>query len=306
MRTPADLELASLYEQAAQATAEGSKSFYFATKFFPADLARAAHSVYWFCRHTDDLVDECGSVQQGRQDLDAWEAALRSGITAPSSVGHPVLSLFLQTARQYGVPLEYAFELIEGMRMDLNQVRYSTFADLRLFCYRVASVVGLMMSSVIGFEDPGTKDEAIPHAIDLGIAMQLTNILRDIREDLDRGRVYLPAEDLARFGYSEAQLHQHTSNEEFSHLIAFEADRARSYYKRGNAGIDYLAARGRFAVKTASDVYSEILRVIESPGFDVFSMRAVVPARKKYWLTARNMAVPMARYGARRLAFWRA
>ncbi len=286
--------LAPLYRQAAEATAQGSKSFYFATRFFPPDLAAAAHAVYWFCRYTDDLVDECPNVEEGRRQLEAW-AALVAAAARSNTADHPVLSVFMDTVRRYRIPLEYPFELIEGMRMDLNQTRYETFDDLRLFCYRVSSVVGLMMCWVIGFENPADREKALPYAIDLGIALQLTNILRDIGEDLDRGRLYLPREDLRRFGYSAEDLRAHRRTPAFAELMRFQAMRARSYYERGNAGIPLLHRRGRFAVKVASDVYREILNRIEASHFDVFDNRTVVPAARKVWLTARNLALPMAR-----------
>ncbi len=306
MGTPAQLSaLAPLYEQAAVATAAGSKSFYFATRFFPPDLARAAHAVYWFCRYTDDLVDECETLERGARDLQAWTEALRDATQHGARTDNPVLRTFLDTAAQYEIPLEYAFELIEGMRMDVNGTRYTTFEELRLFCYRVASVVGLMMCCVIGFDDPRDREWALPHAIDLGIAMQLTNILRDVGEDLARDRVYLPAEEMAQFGYSEAELRSHVRNEPFRGLMQFQVERARGYYARGNAGIRMLNQRGRFAVKVASDVYREILTRVERSDFDVFDRRAVVPPIQKYWLSARNMAVPMLRHSAGRLAFWR-
>ena len=298
MRATAAIE--TLYRQAAVATAEGSKSFYFATRFFPNDLARAAHAVYWFCRYTDDLVDECETLEQGRRDLEAWALALTA------RADHPVLTVFLYTAERYQIPLEYAFELIEGMRMDLNQTRYATFQELKIFCYRVASVVGLMMSHVIGFADPGSADQALPRAVELGYAMQLTNILRDIGEDLARNRVYLPQDEMESFGYSEAQLRAHVRNDAFRALMRHQVDRARSYYRQGNEGIGLLNVQGRFAVQVASDVYREILARVEASDYDVFEHRAVVPAAQKYWMTMRRMALPIARHSASRLAFWRA
>ncbi len=291
---PPATELASLYARAASATASGSKSFYFATRFFPADLAKAAHSVYWFCRHTDDLVDECASLDEGRRDLEAWASDLQSGLRG-DPVEHPVLRLFLATVDAYEIPPEYPLELIEGMRMDLNRVRYENFAELRQFCYRVASVVGLMMSYVIGFRDP-----ALPYAVDLGIAMQLTNILRDIGEDFERGRIYLPSGELSRFGYSEDELSRGVRNDAFHRLMRFQVARARDYYERAHPGIALLAPDGRFAVQVASDVYREILRRIEQSDYDVFEQRAVVPRVQKYWITARSMAGPVARYVLRR------
>jgi len=298
--------LHGLYKRASSATAAGSKSFYFATRFFPPHLASAAHAVYWFCRYTDDLVDECADQQQGRRDLDAWEAALRACINSgPANCQHPVLQVFLDTVRRYEIPLEYAFELIEGMRMDLDQTRYQNFEELRIFCYRVASVVGLMMCHVIGFKDPADRERALPYAIDLGIAMQLTNILRDVGEDLERGRIYLPLDEMERFGYSPADLNAQVRNEAFSQLLQFQAERAQSFYTRGNAGISLLHPDGRFAVEIASNVYHEILIRLQASEFDVFDHRTVVPTGRKYWITARSLAAPLARQSAGRLLFWR-
>lgn len=289
MSAAAGLDLSSLYVRAAEVTAAHSKSFYFATRFFPRELARSAHAVYWFCRYTDDLVDECVSVKDGRLDLEDWarqvEIAFRTGVAR-----HPVLTTFLDAKRRHAIPEEYALELIEGMRMDLECRRYENFDELRVFCYRVASVVGLMMSHVIGF-----RGDALPYAVDLGIAMQLTNILRDVGEDLERGRIYLPREEMARFGYSERELRGRVRNKAFNLLMAFQVARARDFYERARPGIGMLSEDGRFAVNVAADVYRGILRRIEAGGYDVFEHRAYVPAVEKYWITMRGMAVPMVR-----------
>lgn len=287
------------YRRAAAATAVGSKSFYFATRFFPPELARSAHAVYWFCRHTDDLVDEAPSIADGAAALEAWERAfLQAWDTGRST--DPILRIFVATARRHGIPQEYPLELIEGMRMDLRGTRYADFTALRVFCYRVASVVGLMMCHVIGFREPATT-----HAIDLGIALQLTNILRDVGEDLRRGRIYLPAEDLERFRYSEDDLRAGRINDRFLALMRFQIDRAEEYYRRAEPGIPLLHTDGRFAVRVAADVYRGILREIAQNGYDVFERRAVVPATRKYWITARTMAGPVARHTLHRLAFWK-
>ena len=239
-------------------------------------------------------MDECANVDQGREDLEQWAALLNAAL-AGEPPSHPVLRVFLDTVRRYSIPSEYPLDLIEGMRMDLDGVRYATFADLRKFCYRVASVVGLMMSHVIGFRDP-----ALTYAIDLGIAMQLTNILRDVGEDLERGRIYLPADEMERFGYSEYDLRRGVRNDSFRALMKFEAARARAYYAQAEPGIALLDLRGRFAVKVSSDVYRQILARIEASGYDVFHHRAVVSPARKYWITARSMAMPIARH------LWRA
>lgn len=298
-KTPHLEPIDQCYQHAAAATAVGSKSFYFATRFFPPDLARAAHAVYWFCRHTDDLVDEAPSLEIGAADLEAWQSQLADAWESGQSAS-PILRVFVETAHRYGIPREYPFELVEGMRMDLRGTRYPDFAALRVFCYRVASVVGLMMCHVIGFREP-----APAHAIDLGIALQLTNILRDIREDLDRGRIYLPAEDLAQFGYTIDDLKAARVDDRFRALMRFQIARAESYYHAAEPGIAMLRPEGRFAVRVAADVYRGILREIVLNDYDVFARRAVVPATRKYWITARSMAVPMARHTLHRLAFWK-
>jgi phytoene synthase len=277
-------QLAAWQQSAAEATAKGSKSFYFATRFFPPHLAQAAYGVYWFCRSTDDIVDENPDLPAARRELEAWREQLVAVMNG-QTVDSPVLMLFEHTRRQTGFPEQYPLELIEGMRMDLERARYANFTELRLFCYRVASVVGLMMSHVIGF-----RGDALTYAEELGIAMQLTNILRDLGEDADRGRIYLPADELARFGYSEADLLARRRGPAFDALMRFQIDRARGYYERSFPGIPLLKPEGRFAVEIAAKVYRDILGRIETMDYNVYARRAVVPTWKKYAITAGALA----------------
>lgn len=281
MRQPPELN--TLRIDAAAATAAGSKSFYFATRFFPPELARAAHAVYWFCRTTDDIVDE------NLGDINEWDSALRHALRHGHSP-NPTLDLFVRTAAEYRIPHEYPLELVEGVKMDARGQCYRTFDDLSIYCYRVASVVGLVMMHVIG-----AKPGAEPYAIDLGIAMQLTNILRDVGTDLRMGRIYIPSDELDRFGYSSSDLRAGVRNEAFVRLMQFQCERARSYYRSAAPGIPMLDERGRFAVKIAADVYEGILGRVESSDYDVFHRRAVVPKASKYWITARALALPALR-----------
>lgn len=251
-------------------------------------MARAAHAVYWFCRYTDDIVDECPDPAQARRDLDDWSRALDRALTA-SDASHPVLRVFLDAAIRHQIPHEYPRELIAGMRMDLELSRYENFEDLKLFCYRVASVVGLMMCHVIGLR-PQDRDEVLARAADLGIAMQLTNILRDIGEDRKRGRLYLPQQELDRFSVSEQALFSRPQGKEFDALMRFQIERARRFYASSAPGIPLLNPEGRFAVAIASDTYRAILSEIEAARFDVFSQRAYVRPIKKYGITARHLA----------------
>jgi len=291
-------DLSELRRLASEATARGSKSFSFASSFFPNEVTEAAHAVYWFCRTTDDLVDNAPSVEVGRLSLDRWQSELQraEAEAAVSEIDHPVLRLFIATVRTFDIPLRYAYELIEGVRMDLNNHRYETFHELRQYCYRVASTVGLMMSHVIGFDGP-----ALAYAEELGVAMQLTNILRDVGEDLRMGRVYLPLAELRGFGCSIEDLQHGRRTPEFRRLMQFQISRARDYYRQAEPGIAMLRPEGRFAVRMAADIYERILRRIEALDYDVFQNRAVVPASTKYWITARNLAAPAARHSLRRL-----
>jgi phytoene synthase len=284
----ARLDWDGLYAQAAAETAKGSKSFFFASRFFPADMFRHSHAVYWFCRCTDDLVDEAPSLDQGRAALDQWEAQLRSGLNG-EHVDEPALQLFLHVLRECEIPQEYPLDLIAGCRMDLERQRYATWEELRLYCYRVASCVGLMMCHVIGFVPGVDPDVAKQHAIDLGLAMQVTNILRDVKEDWQMGRVYFPAEDLERFGYGLDDLAASRVNGAFRTLMRFEAERARGYYASAMPGIAMLRPQGRFAVEIAAKVYAGILREIERADYDVYARRAVVSGAEKYWITTRSL-----------------
>lgn len=298
MRTAAGLD--GLRAEAAAVTARGSRSFYFASRFFPEHMAQSAHAVYWFCRHTDDIVDEAVSQDVARTELEDWAQEVAAALATGTS-SHPVLRLFVDAVQKHGIPSEYPMALIEGMRMDVRCTRYRTFEELRVFCYRVASVVGLMMSHVIGF-----RGSPLGYATDLGIAMQLTNILRDIAEDLGRGRIYLPSEELKQYGYSSDELRAHVRNDAFRQLMQFQIARAREYYERAMPGIEMLNREGRFAVRVAAEVYREILRSIEDNDYNVFEQRAVVPAATKYWLTARCMAMPVMRSSLRKLVARRA
>jgi phytoene synthase len=261
-------------ERARLATARGSKSFYFATRFFPREVAEAAYAVYWFCRTTDDLVDEATAPP----DLDGWRRSLSLALEGRAT-GDEVLDTFGAVVRRYSIPPRYAFELIDGVEMDLVKSEYADFDELRLYCYRVASTVGLMMMHVVGFD-------GAPHAeaIHMGVAMQLTNILRDVGEDLRRGRVYLPQQELARFGVSREDLAAGRRTEAFRALMDFQIARARRFYELGRAGLPFLHSRGRFAVDLASRIYARILNRIEASGYDVFERRAVVSRREKYWI----------------------
>ena len=288
--SPGDLKsLDSLYGRAAEATRAGSRTYYFATRHFPAGLARASQAVYWFCKYTRELGRQALSTQQGQADLDQWASLTKAGL-AGRLARHPVLDVFLDTVDQRAIPHDYPLELIEGVREDLGQLRQATFAHLRGRCYRLGSVVSLMLTHVVGFRGP-----ALEYMTDLGIAIELTTLLRDTGEHLAGGRIYLPLDEMEAFGYSEEDLRQHTRDHRFEELMRFQAARAHRYYQNSEPGLALLDRRGRFAVRVAFDLYRQTLRHIESSDFDIFGRRPGVPPVERAWITARSMAGPVTR-----------
>jgi phytoene synthase len=281
--------LDTLYAQAAEAARTGSPGFSFATRFFPVELRRAAHAVYWFCYYTRRLASQAETPEQGRADLEVWAWMVAAGLRGELA-RHPVLDVFLDTVDQCAIPHELPLQMIEGVRTGLDQMRYASFSQLRQHCHRVTGTVALMMTHIVGFRGP-----ALDYMADLGLAIELTGILRDVGEQLAHGRIYVPLEEMAGFGYSEADAEAHVRNDAFQKLMRFQADRARSYYQKAEPGLQLLDRRGRFAMKTAFDIYRKTLRHIEASDFDVFHRRPAVPAVERAWITARSMAGPITR-----------
>jgi phytoene synthase len=278
-----------LYAQAAEAARTGSQGFSFATRLFPVDLRRAAHAVYWFCYYTRRLASQAENPEQARADLDRWAWMVAAGLRGELA-RHPVLDVFLDTVDLRAIPHDLPLEMIEGVRMDIDQMRYANFSQLRSHCHRVTGTVALMMTHVVGFRGP-----ALEYMADLSLAIELTAILRDVGEQVARGRIYLPIEEMESFGYSESDASQHLRNGAFQKLMEFQASRARSYYQKAEPGLQLLDQRGRFAMKTAFDIYRKTLRHIAASNFDVFHRRRDVPAVERAWITARTMAGPITR-----------
>ena len=279
--------LEGLYAQAAEATRSGSRTFFLATRYFPPELARAAHAAYWFAGYTRSLGRQAETPDQGRHDLDRWEDQVDKGLRG-QLVRHPVLEVFLDAAEQHKIPHRFATDLIEGARMDLGTTRYRSFSELRDYCYRTSGTMSVLMAHLIGYRGPAPE-----YMADLGLAMELTSILRTVGNALSRGRIYLPLDEIESFGYSQAELHQHTRNSAFRTLMGFQAERARSYYQKVAPGLDLLDRRGRFAVRVAYDLSVSTLGRIEASDFDVFQRRPNLPVMERYWITARSLAVPM-------------
>lgn len=250
-------------------------NFYHAFRVLPAAQRRAMCALYAFMRVTDDLSDGAGAANSKRTRLHDWRGQLDRALEGKD--GHRLHPALRHAVRTFGVPREYLEAVVDGVCMDLGPVRYATFADLYRYCYRVASAVGLACIHVWGFRAECAKE----YAERAGIAFQLTNILRDLREDAERDRVYLPREDLERFGYAEEGLRRGERNERFRDLMRFEVQRARDYYRASRPLAGYLEPAGRAVFQVMARTYGGLLDAIERRDYDVFSGRVrVSPWRK--------------------------
>lgn len=259
--------LTRAYEYCESMIAIHSKSFLLASSLLPAEKRRAVRALYAFCRVTDDIVDR-GSGDT-RTQLEQWHRR----ILAHHPPHDDLVAIAWADARvRYHVPVRYAEQLIEGVARDLTHTRYQTFEELAAYCYGVASTVGLMSMHVIGYAGA----HAIPYAIKLGVALQLTNILRDVGEDWRAGRLYLPLEDLAQFGLSEDDLARGQVTEAWRAFMRYQVARNRLLYAEAMPGLALLDGDGRFAIAAAAELYQGILYDIEAYDYDVFARRAFV------------------------------
>ena len=218
---------------------------------------------YAFCRVVDDIADSSKlNVAEKRQRLAAWREMLRSAIPGEPALAHEVRCLI----DKYSLSIEMLEEIISGVEMDLSISRYATFEELRVYCYRVASVVGLVSIEIFGYQNPACKE----YALQLGLALQMTNIIRDVGKDLRNGRIYLPQEDLARYEYSEAELRDRQYNERFVRLMKFEAERARQFFSSAAASLPPEDRRSMVAARIMGSVYRGLLRRMELDKFHVF------------------------------------
>jgi phytoene synthase len=260
------------YTYCAELTQEHSKTFYTASGLLPPVKRQAVRALYAFCRVTDNLVDSADGDALSR--LEAWR---ERALIAPPAADDPVALAWADTVTRYRIPRLYAHQLVDGVARDITVKRYKTFDDLAEYSYGVASTVGLMAMHIIGFRGP----EAIPYAVKLGVALQLTNILRDIWEDWTMGRLYLPQDELAQFGLSEADIATQRLTCRWRGFIQFQIERTCRIYAEAMPGIALLHRDGRFAVAAAAELYRAILENIKAYGGDVFSRRAYVPRWEK-------------------------
>ncbi len=276
--------LEASYKHCIDWTRKQARNFYYSFYALPAPKHAAMCAIYAFMRESDDISDGAGSDAAGvdgggsgrRARMERWRAALDRALDGDYG-DSPILPAFHDAVKRYAIPARYFHELIDGTVMDLDPRRYDRFEDTYRYCYHVASVVGLVCIHVFGFRDRRALELAEAN----GIAFQLTNILRDLQEDARMGRVYLPQEDLVRFGYSEAELRNGVNNASFQELMRFQVDRAREYYHRAAPLEDLVDPDSRECLKAMRLIYRGILDQIVAQGYDVFTRRARVPTWRK-------------------------
>jgi len=267
-----------------KAAASGS-SFYYSFLFLPAEQRRAIMALYAFCREVDDVVDECSDRDVARRKLDWWREEIAACFSGQPK--HPVTVALASALQSYNLPAEYFQEIIDGMNMDLEQQRYESFSELALYCHRVAGVVGLLSAEIFGYQQRTT----LKYAESLGTAFQLTNIIRDVREDAGRGRIYLPLDELLEYRINPHDLLNGEINDALPPLLRFQAERANSYYQRA---LGQLPDQDRYAQRSGlimTAIYQTLLSEIQADGYQVMQHRIrLTPVRKLWiaWTTARR------------------
>jgi len=277
-------QLDKAYEICRKETQQWAKTFYLGTLLLPTEKRKAIWAIYVWCRRTDEIMDseEASNKSQDElsDDLNAWEENTKN--IFKGKIKSELDSVLLDTIEKYPQSIQPYLDMIDGQRMDLNKFRYKDFDELKLYCYRVAGTVGLMTQNVMGIDTAYTsapwsaKPDPSEAAIALGIANQLTNILRDVGEDRQRGRIYLPQSDIERFNYSEEELLRGTINNQWKALMNFQLKRARDWFKKSEDGIKWLSSDARWPVWTSLRLYRGILDAIERLDYDVFNNRAYV------------------------------
>ena len=277
-------ELGQAYDHCQRIAKEHAKNFYYAFRTLPPRKRRAIYATYAFSRYCDDIADEeLPSEEKQSRFARTRHMLAQSCHRAPDN---PLFTALRDASIAFAIPLEYFEEIIDGVEMDLTWTRFEDFEELRRYCYKVASVVGLICIEVFGYQDTRAKE----YAIDLGLAMQLTNILRDIKEDAERGRIYIPLDEMASFGYSEQELMGGVVNDPFRRLMRFQVARARRSFDSGRRLFPLLNPESRACAAVLHGVYSAILDRIEGSGFNVFERRIGLSTPEKLFLAARLWA----------------
>ena len=266
-----------------QKAAQSGSSFYYSFLFLPPERRRAITALYAFCREVDDVVDEVSDPAVARAKLAWWRREVDAACAGVPE--HPVGKALAPVVRDYGLPREQLQTVIDGMAMDLDPVRYADFPALERYCHRVAGVVGLLSARIFGYADPATER----YARDLGIAFQLTNIIRDVGEDAARDRIYLPQDELARFGVPSSALFERKGGDGFAALMAHQVARAREWYARALGALPPGDRRAQRAGLAMAAIYRALLDEIERDGYRVLDRRIALTPLRKFaiaWRTA--------------------
>lgn len=272
-----------------RAAASGS-SFYYSFVFLPPETRRAITAFYALCRELDDVVDECHERQVAEAKLDWWRAEIaRFAAGAPE---HPATRALADTPQGRAIAPALLIEIVDGMAMDLDHVRYPDFKSLHLYCYRVAGVVGEVAAGIFGGTRGEHDREVRRYAHELGLAFQLTNIIRDVGEDARRGRIYLPQDELARFGVAEADLLAGRDSPAFQSLMQFQYERALSHYERARAALPATAKRAQRPGLVMAAIYQTLLDEIRHDGFPVLRARIALTPLRKLWLASKTWLFP--------------
>ena len=265
-----------------QKAVQSGSSFYYSFLYLPLEKRRAITALYAFCREVDDVVDECTDPTVATAKLAWWRQEVGSIFSKEQGVNpsHPVTKALAGVAPSFNLTAERLNEIIDGMEMDLNYNRYTDFNTLRRYCYHVASVVGLCSVEIFGYRNVTT----LKYAEDLGLAFQLTNIIRDVGEDARRDRIYLPQEDLVRFGVSEEDILQSRESDNFKRLMEFQIERAESYYESAFAALSDEDRKSQLSGIIMASIYRTLLQEIKKDGCHVMQHRISLTPVRKLWL----------------------
>ena len=265
-----------MIDQSKQIAKESNSSFYYAFSLLAKPKRDAMNTVYAFCRKTDDIVDEGDDPEELKfERLRKWRIELERALYGKSD-SH-LFNKLAAIIKQFNIPIDPFFDLIAGMEMDLQRKRYGSFEELVQYCYRVASTVGLMCIEIFGYKNKSAKD----YAVNLGLAMQLTNILRDVKKDSEKGRIYLPQNDILKFHYSDQDIFSKKYDENFISLMKFEADRAKDFFMRANQALDFEDKPSLFPARAMQHIYHRLLTKLEVENFDVFNKKIKVGTFEK-------------------------
>jgi phytoene synthase len=265
-----------------------ARNFYYSFLLLPGPLRQSMCALYAFLRHTDDLADEPAPLAEKRQALEEWRHNLDVALTTGLAFAWPGFPALVDTVERHAIPRQYLEEVIDGVEMDLNPRPFPTFDDLHAYCYRVASAVGLCCIHIWGYRSEEGRAEEMAKAC--GVALQLTNILRDVREDAQGGRIYLPQEDLERFGVEPADLVADRPSDRLRDLLAFEAERGYQYYDKAGPLVDLVAPVGRPVLRTIVGIYRGLLDEVVRNNYDVLSTRVALSPWRKAAIAVRSLA----------------